>query len=79
MESLTDFFDIPFIWPITPWTGAVRTGGGNLNLRDRPEPDAAVIANIPNGAQVTVYGQYEDWYVVRWRDMTGYAAASFIS
>ena len=76
--SLTDYFDIPFIWPTDPWQGTVRTGGGNLNLRSRPEPGAAVIANIPDGARVTVYGEYEGWYVVRYGNYTGYAAAQFI-
>ena len=76
--SLTDFFDIPFIWPTDPWEGTVRTTSGNLNLRARPEPEAAVIANIPNGARVRVYGQYQDWYVVRYGDYVGYAAARYI-
>ena len=77
--SLTDYFDIPFIWPTDPWQATVRTGGGNLNLRARPDDDAAVIARIPNGASVTVYGRDDDWYVVRYGNYTGYAAARFIS
>ena len=76
--SLTDFFDIPFIWPTDPWEGTVRVSSGSLNLRARPEPEAAIIASIPNGAQVRVYGQYRDWYVVRYGDYVGYAAARYI-
>lgn len=76
--SLTDYFDIPFIWPTDPWQGTVRAGGGTLNLRSRPEPGAAVIANIPDGASVTVYGEYQGWYVVRYGDYVGYAAGQFI-
>lgn len=26
--SLTDYFDIPFIWPTDPWEATVRVGGG---------------------------------------------------
>ena len=77
--SLTDFFDIPFIWPIDPWQATVRAGGGTLNLRSRPSMDAPVIASMPDGASVTVYGQYEDWYVVRYGQYLGYAASRFIS
>lgn len=77
--SLTDFFDIPFIWPIDPWEGTVHTNGGTLNLRDRPDTSAAVIANLPDGALVRVYGQYEGWYVVHYGGYTGYAAAQYIS
>lgn len=76
--SLTDYFDIPFIWPSDPWEGTVRAGGGTLNLRSRPDTNAPVIASIPNGARVRVYGMYEDWYVVRYGDYTGYAAARYI-
>jgi len=77
--SLTDYFDIPFIWPSDPWEGTVRVSSGSLNLRARPEPEAAIIASIPNGAQVRVYGQYRDWYVVRYGDYVGYASADYIS
>ena len=77
--SLTDFFDIPFIWPTDPWQGTVRTGGGNLNLRSRPEAGAYVVARIPDGATVTVYGAYNGWYVVRYGNQTGYAASQFIT
>ncbi len=77
--SLTDYFDIPFIWPTDPWQGTVRTGGGNLNLRNRPESDASIVARIPDGARVTVYGEYQGWYVVRYGDFVGYAAGQFIS
>lgn len=77
--SLTDFFDIPFIWPSDPWKGTVRTGGGNLNLRSRPDDDASIIARIPNGSMVTVYGRDEEWYVVGYGDYVGYAAVQYIS
>lgn len=76
--SLTDYFDIPFIWPVTPWEGTVRLTSGTLNLRSRPETDAAIIANMPNGARVTVYGSYNGWYVVHYGDLVGYAAAQYI-
>ena len=76
--SLTDFFDLPFVWPTDPVEGVVRAGGGTLNLRSRPERSAAVIAHIPHGAAVTVYGRYGDWYVTRYGDYVGYAASQYI-
>ena len=76
--SLTDFFDIPFIWPTDPWEGTVNVSG-TLNLRSRPSTSSSVIANIPNGAAVRVYGRYEDWYVVRYGEYMGYAAAAYIT
>ena len=76
--SLTDFFGIPFIWPTNPWEGTVRVSG-TLNLRSRPNTSASVLTSIPGGAMVRVYGQYGDWYVVRYGDYVGYAAAQYIS
>ena len=76
--SLTDYFGIPFIWPVDPWEATVHAGGGTLNLRSRPTTDSSVIASIPDGATVRVYGQYEDWYVVRYGDYVGYASSQFI-
>ena len=76
--SLTDYFGIPFIWPVDPWEGRVYAGGGTLNLRSRPNIGSTVIVSIPDGAPVRVYGRYEDWYVVHYGDYVGYAAAQFI-
>jgi len=76
--SLTDYFGIPFIWPTDPWEGTVSVSG-TLNLRSRPSTQSAVIANIPNGASVQVYGRYENWYVVRYGDYVGYASADYIN
>jgi len=76
--SLTDYFGIPFIWPTDPWEGRAYAGGGTLNLRSRPTTGASVIAAIPDGAGVRVYGRYEDWYVVRYGDYVGYAAAQYV-
>ena len=77
--SLTDYFDLPFIWPSDPWQGTVNAPDGTLNLRSRPEGDAYIITAIPDGAQVMVYGEYQGWYVVRYGSYAGYAAGSFIS
>lgn len=76
--SLTDYFDIPFIWPVGPWQGTVRAGGGTLNLRSKPNTGASVIASIPDGASVQIYGEYNGWYVVRYGSYTGYVLAQFI-
>ena len=76
--SLTELFDLPFIWPMDPRQGRVDVNAGTLNLRSRPETGAPVIANMPDGAAVTIYGQWQGWYVVHYRNQVGYAAARFI-
>lgn len=76
--SLTEYFGLPFITPITPWRGTVRTQSGNLNLREYPSQQGRVAAQLPSGAVVTVYGQYGGWYSVGYQGQLGYAAASYI-
>jgi len=77
-RALTEFFGIPFIEPMEPEDGTVEIAFGTLNLRSRPSPDGTVIANMPNGAAVTVYGEWQGWYVVHYRNYVGYAAAAYI-
>ena len=69
---------MPFIWPMDPVDGVVRVGSGTLNLRERPERGAAIVASMPNGAAVRIYGAWQGWYVVHYGEYVGYAAAEFI-
>jgi N-acetylmuramoyl-L-alanine amidase len=79
VRALTEFFGLPFIYPFGPRAGTVRVAYGTLNLRSYPSPQGTVIANLPNGAPVTVYGEWQGWYTVRYGDQLGYAAAAYIS
>lgn len=76
--SLCEYFGIPFVYPGPVSQGRVVTQGGALNLRSYPSAGGNVIGQIPNGAEVTVYGQYENWYVVQYGQQTGYAASAYI-
>ena len=77
-RALTRYFGLPFIYPIDPVTGTVSVRNGTLNLRSYPSPNGTVIANLPNGAAVTVYGEWQGWYVVHYQNLVGYAAAAYI-
>lgn len=76
--ALTQYFDIPFIPPRVPQEGVVSVRSGNLNIRNRPSLDSTVLTQAPNGAILTVYGRWEDWYVVEYNGVTGYASANYI-
>lgn len=78
VQGLTLYFNIPFVEATSPQTGIVTTAGGSLNIRNRPNRMAAVIGSIPNGASLTVNGQYDDWYIVNYNGIIGYANADFI-
>lgn len=77
-KALCRYFDIPFIQPIQPISGKVQVNWGTLNLRAAPDRNADVIAHLPNGAEVTITGQWQGWDVVEWQGLAGYAADAFI-
>ena len=79
VQSLCDYFGIPFIEPSPVRRGIVRTDGSNLNIRSYPSTESAIIGRIPNGGQVNIYGETGNWYVVSYNGTTGYSAMDFIT
>ena len=77
--GLTEFFGLPFIEPQPMQAGVVTTGGNPLRLRDYPGTNGNVLAMLPNGAAVEVYGAWQGWYVVHYGGYVGYAAQAYIS
>ena len=77
-RALTELFGVPFIYPMEPMEGRVAVNYGTLNLRSTPSPTGTILANMPNGAGVRVYGEWQGWYVVHYENYVGYAAAAFI-
>ena len=77
-ESLTEYFGLPFLQPGTPRQGTVTTAGGLLNLRAAPNTDSAVVARLPNGTPLTVYGQYRGWYSVAYGGHAGFVSAPYV-
>ena len=74
--SLTEYFGLPFAEPIPVRTGVVATRTGPLRIRETP--GGRVLALAPKGAPLTVYGQWEGWYVVHYGSVVGYAGAEFV-
>ena len=74
--SLTEYFGLPYTAP-SPQPGQVSTvSGGPVNLRSAPSLQSPVTARLPDGE--TVYGRYQDWYVVSHGEHLGYVSAPFI-
>ncbi len=76
--SVTEYFGLPFLEPGPERTGTVSLSSGTLNLRTAPSLTAAVIANIPNGATVQILNEYDEWYVVEYNGVIGFASSVFI-
>ncbi len=78
VESLCDYFGLPFVTPVAVVRGIVVTDGSGLNLRSYPNTDASILTSIPNGSALTVYGSVNNWYVVTWNGRTGYVSSEYV-
>lgn len=76
--SLCDYFGIPFVNAGAVRRGIVITSGSGLNIRSFPNTGGRILGSVPQGGTVIVYGQTGNWYVIRYGNITGYAAAEFI-
>lgn len=77
-EGVTEYFGLPFLTPEMERAAVVTTQGSTLNLRAYPTVGAPVLAQLPDGAAVTVLGQYNDWYTVDYDGLVGFAATAFV-
>ena len=77
--ALTEYFGLPFLEPTRPKPAVVDVSWGSLNIRDRPDRTAPVIARAYDGARLTVLGQWQGWYSVRLGDLLGWASGDFIT
>lgn len=78
-EGVTEYFGLPFLTPSEPRTGIVTLSSGTLNLRSLPTTDAAVLAQLPNGATVTILGQFDEWYTVEYDGLHGFTSSRYIT
>lgn len=79
VQSLCDYFGIPFVEPGPVRTGVAATDGSNLNIRSYPSTESYIVGKIPDGGHVNIYGESGNWYIVKYGDTTGYAAKDFIT
>lgn len=76
--GITEFFALPLAMPQMPQPAQVRLRSGTLNIRARPSLRGTVLASAANGSALTVVGTLEDWFVVRYGSLTGYAAREYV-
>ncbi|MBR4099070.1 MAG: N-acetylmuramoyl-L-alanine amidase [Clostridium sp.] len=77
--SLTEYFNIPFFEAARRRSAMVDVDWGTLNIRARPDTDAPILAQAPDGAPLTVINQLNGWYLVDYNGVIGYASDQFIS
>ena len=69
----------PFCPDSYPLPGEVRAELGALDVYSRPDYDTPPIAQLYDGAQVTVINEYYGWYLIQFGDQVGYVAADFVA
>lgn len=77
--SLTEYFGLPFLRPRPARQAVVDVSWGTLNIRDRPNTSAPVLASVQDGTPLTVLNEWQGWYLVRLNGILGWASGNFIT
>ena len=62
-----------------PRTRYQTPNGGGVNLRYKPSYDAPIVTVIPDGASVSLWGAWNDWYVLQYQGYVGYVDSAFVT
>lgn len=80
--SVAQFLGVPFRTPEDDnqglGQGMVVTGGGRLNIRERPSLDSNVIAQAPNGTVLNLIAREGDWYLISRNGTRGYVYGQYV-
>ena len=76
--SVTEYFGVPFLSPRPEREGVVSVNSGNLLLRGAPATTARILARMPNGAPVRILNSYDDWSVVDYDGLLGWAKSEYL-
>lgn len=77
--AVCEYFGVPFNDAYASRTGTVTTGGGRLNLREKPSTDSRILTQIPNGTVITILGRSDGWYTAQYDGLTGYVFGQYIT
>ena len=57
----------------------VDVNWGYLNIRDRPDPSAPVVARAADGTRLSVLNQWQGWLLVQLDGVLGWASSNFVT
>ena len=77
--ALTEYFGIPFFETEHRRPGVVDVEWGSLNVRARPNTAAAIIAQAPDGAPLTIINTADGWHLVNYNGIIGYVNSDFVT
>ena len=76
--ALTEYFGIPYFSSSDPQPGVVQVEFGLVDVYRRPDPTAAVVAQLYDGASVTIVNHWDGWDLVQFGEDVGYVSSEFI-
>lgn len=77
--SITEYFCLPFLAPVPKSYGVVDVTWGYLNMRERPTTESPVVAQLPDGLTLEILNTWQDWFLVRYQDVTGYVRQDYVT
>lgn len=77
--SLTEYFGLPFLEPRPSQQAIVDVNWGTLNIRDRPNRSAPILASAADGTPLTVINEWQGWYLVQLNSILGWASSNFVT
>ncbi len=78
VQSITEYFGIPFVEAQPMRVGNVKVDFGNLNIRSLPTTNSTIVAKAPKDAEILILGETDGWYVVQYLNSTGYVDKRYI-
>lgn len=78
-RAVAEYFGLPCLVPQPVETGVADLQQGVLHIRTGPSLIFPVIAQVQDGAPLTICHRYRNWFVVQWNDISGYALQDSIT
>ena len=63
---------------VTPYSGIIKTNGGELNVRAQPKSQGKVLLKLLSGDPVIVTGTVGQWVQISAQNITGYVASKYV-
>lgn len=78
-RAVAEYFGLPCLVPQPVETGVADLQHGVLNIRTGPSLVFPVIAQVQDGAPLSIWHRYRNWFVVQWNGISGYALQDYIT
>lgn len=78
VESLAEYFGVPYAQPLENDQGVVMLRSGSLNVRQAPDLSAPVLYRLYNGDSVTLLRAIPNWYLIHTDQGNGFVSQEYV-